>query len=95
MTRKLICSSLIALFGATLAGCVAPATDQPVRILRSNADDVVLHGLIDATRNTPPARYGALAQGECAAVGKQAVFVKMEQKSTFGFDVTYRCISKA
>lgn len=85
--------SVLALLCAGLAGCVTPANDESVRILRSDDKRVVLHGLIDATRTTPPARYDALAQGECARVGKRAAFAGMTQKSTFGFDVTYDCLA--
>ncbi len=87
--------SVLALLCTGLAGCVTPATDEPVRILRSDDKGVVLHGLIDATRSTPPARYDRLAQGECARAGKRAAFAGMAQKSTFGFDVTYDCIPAA
>ncbi|MCL4069361.1 hypothetical protein M3484_22645 [Pseudomonas sp. GX19020] len=86
---------LIALLAATQAACVSgTGPEEPVRILRSTTDGVVLHGLIDATRKSPPDRYDILAQSECARSGRQAVLIGMEQKSTFGFDVTYRCVSK-
>lgn len=75
----------------TLAGCVTTEADESLRILRSDGDGVVLHGLLDATRTVPPPRYDALATRECARAGKSAVFASMVQTSTFGFDVTYRC----
>lgn len=84
----------LTLLTATLAGCVQPSTDQSIRVLRSDAERVVLRGLIDATRTTPPARYDALAQAECGRFGKTAVLVSMDQRSTFGFDVTYGCVAK-
>ncbi|VDC24831.1 hypothetical protein [Pseudogemmobacter humi] len=95
MTKTLILLPALALLGPVLAACVTTGQDQPVRILRSTADGVVLHGLIDATRSSPPARYDTLAQSECARAGKKAAFMGMEQRSTFGFDVTYRCIGQA
>lgn len=91
MSNSLIPVPLFVLLAASLSACVPTGTDKPVRVLRSTADSVVLHGLIDATRTSPPERYEVLAQSECARAGKQAVFAKMEQKSTFGFDVTYHC----
>lgn len=75
----------------TLAGCVTTETDESLRILQSNGERVVLHGLIDASRTAPPPRYDAIAARECARFGKSAAFATMVQKSTFGFDVTYRC----
>lgn len=84
---------LAVLLCAGLAGCVTPAVEDSVRILRSDARGVMLHGLIDATRTTPPARYDSLAQAECARAGKRAAFAGMAQTSTFGFDVTYKCIA--
>ncbi|MBJ2153310.1 hypothetical protein [Paracoccus sp. IB05] len=95
MTRTLIRLPLLAMLAATQAACVSsPRPEEPVRILRSTADGVVLHGLIDATRKSPPERYDLLAQSECARSDRHAVLSRMEQKSTFGFDVTYRCLSK-
>ncbi|WP_283179831.1 hypothetical protein [Gemmobacter sp. 24YEA27] len=95
MTRTLTRLPLILLLAATQAACVSgPRPEEPVRILRSTTDGVVLHGLIDATRKSPPERYDMLAQSECARSGRHAVLTGMEQKSTFGFDVTYRCIAK-
>ena len=75
-----------------LAGCVTQSGEDSIRILHSDANGVVLRGLIDASRSTPPARYGGLAAAECAKAGKAARFVGMTQKSTFGFDVTYSCV---
>jgi hypothetical protein len=82
---------LMSILSLAAGGCVASETDESLRILRSDGDGVVLHGLIDATRTAPLPRYDALAAQECARVGKSAAFVSMVQKSTFGFDVTYRC----
>ncbi len=92
MTRPLI---RMALLSVILAACVPAEQSEPLRILRSTPDGVVLHGLIDATRTSPPARYDTVAQSECARSGKTASFIGMEQTSTFGFDVTYRCSAKA
>lgn len=75
----------------TLAGCVTTEADESLRILQSDGDRVVLHGLIDASRTEPPPRYDAVAARECARSGKSATFATMAQKSTFGFDVIYRC----
>lgn len=86
------CIASLMLVGA-LAGCVAPGTDEPIRILRSDAESVVLRGLIDATRTTPPPRYDALAASQCAASGRMAEYQGMQQHSTFGFDVTYACVA--
>ena len=86
MTRGLLLVLVTA-----VAGCVEQPADEPVRVIRSDAVTVVLRGLIDATRTTPPPRYDAMAQAECAKAGKDAVFVGMEQRTTFAFDVTYAC----
>lgn len=84
---------LVALFCAGLAGCVPSESEQGVRIVRSNADEVVLRGLIDATRTEPPMRYDETAQVVCARTDRIARFVAMEQRSTFAFDVIYSCIT--
>ena len=89
--RALVAMVLAGGLAAGLAGCVTQSGADSISLLRSDANGVVLRGLIDASRSTPPARYDAVAQGECAKSGKQAGFVSMAQKSTFGFDVTYRC----
>lgn len=84
---------LVALVCAGLAGCMPSRSEQGVRIMRSTADEVVLRGLIDATRTEPPMRYDETAQGECARADRIASFVAMEQRSTFAFDVIYNCIT--
>lgn len=76
---------------AALAACAEQGTSEPVRILKSDGGQVVIRGLIDATRSTPPPRYDMLAAAECAKSGKTASLVSMTQASTFAFDVTYRC----
>ncbi len=85
---------LLPALAATMAGCVSQETGESLRILRSDGEQVVLRGLLDATRTAPPPRYDALAATECARFGKTAVFAQMAQQSTFGFDVTYRCMAE-
>ncbi|GHG94822.1 hypothetical protein [Pseudodonghicola xiamenensis] len=84
-------ASLLAL---GLAACNQGAQDEPVRILKSDGETVVLRGLIDATRKTPPPRFEALAARECARAGKTPVFVSMTQQTTFAFDVVFDCAAK-
>ncbi|MDH2325570.1 hypothetical protein QCN27_01680 [Cereibacter sp. SYSU M97828] len=76
---------------AALCACTEQAPDEAVRIMPSGTDIVVIRGLVDATRTAPPPRYDVLAAKECAKSGKGASFVEMKQRSTFAFDVTYRC----
>ena len=80
---------------APLAACVTSTPEEPVRVLRSSASEVVLRGLVDATRTAPPERFNTVAQAECARSGKSAVFASMVQRSTYGFDITYRCTAKS
>jgi len=77
-----------------LTGCVQPPADEGIRILRSDADGVTLRGLLDATRTTPPDGYDQIATAHCSRAGKEALFDRMEQRSTFGFDVIYACVTK-
>lgn len=83
------------MLAGALAGCVQPAAEDGIRILKSDADGVTLRGLIDATRTTPPEGYNQVATAQCARAGKVARFDRMEQRSTFGFDVIYACVAQA
>jgi len=74
-----------------LAACAQSDTDEAVKVMSQRGDTIVLRGLVDATRDTPPERFGKVAGDLCAARGKTAQFVEMRQMATFAFDVTYRC----
>lgn len=78
-----------------LAACVTSPEGESLTVLRSDADAVVLRGLIDATRTRPPERYDRIAAEHCAAHGKAAEFTGMAQHSTFAFDVAYACVARS
>ncbi|MFT4150601.1 MAG: hypothetical protein QM656_10435 [Paracoccaceae bacterium] len=78
-----------------LGACVTTQPDEPVKIVRADSTTVVLRGLIDASRTEPPPRYAAIAQAQCARFARTAAFAAMEQRTTFGFDVTYHCVKPA
>lgn len=86
--------SALALSIATLLGaCVTTQSHEPVQTISQDKNGIVLRGLIDATRKTPPERYDHLAAEHCSKSGSTATFTGMEQRSTFAFDVTYRCVN--
>lgn len=87
MRRHILIISMLAI----LAACADQGADEPVRVMQSDTDIVVIRGLVDATRSAPPPRYDILAATECGKSGKGATFVSMKQRSTFAFDVTYQC----
>lgn len=89
MKNSAILSAICLVFAA---GCVQPQQDDALRLVKNDGNQVVLTGLIDATRSTPPERFEIRAAAECAAHGKTAKFESMTQKSTFAFDVAYSCI---
>ncbi|WP_109464693.1 hypothetical protein [Albibacillus kandeliae] len=93
---RLLAAKIATVIGlSTLAACGTPNPDEPISVQRSDADVVVLRGLLDATRSTPPERYDVMAAGECGRYGKKAVFSKMAQHATYAFDVTYACVNEA
>lgn len=81
------------LLACLMAGCVQQPKDEPIRVIRSDANRVILRGPVDATRTEPPARFDALAAHECGRSGKIAELDAMQQRQTFAFDISYRCVT--
>lgn len=76
-----------------LAACDNQAANESMKVVQSSSDTLVLQGLIDATRTSPPERYDTEAASHCAQYGKKPVFVSMSQRTTYKFDVTYNCVA--
>lgn len=75
-----------------LVACGAPSTVDSVKLITRSEDAIVLRGLVDATRNTPPERFDRRAAELCGQSGRVAKFRERTQRSTAAFDLTYDCI---